>query len=283
VLRFQPRVDGAQTVLSFKLEVYPTPAGVASWPDAAGNVVTQAWFEGVHQCLEINSHAIVQTVRENPFDYLLDARCTRLPIDYGAEATSLYPYLQRSKPPADEQDEIATLASRMRCVSGDALIPLLTALNNTLYKRLTVVRRDEGAPWAPQRTWRERSGACRDVAVLFVDACRALGIAARFVSGYEAPCGHDQRCDLHAWAEVYVPGGGWRGYDPSRGLAVANNHVAVAAAADSELTTPISGAFRGDEVQATMESEIHISLRDDVPFQAAAEATCVLEPSGSRH
>jgi transglutaminase-like putative cysteine protease len=78
-------------------------------------------------------------------------------------------------------------------------------------------------------------GSCRDLAVLFCDVCGVMGIAARFVSGYE--CSSAGRSDsyMHAWTEVYLPGIGWRGYDPSRGIAVTNEHVAVAAAFDYDL------------------------------------------------
>ena len=79
---------------------------------------------------------------------------------------------------------------------------------------------------------RDREGSCRDLAVLFCAACRALGLAARFVSGYERDASLQENGDLHAWAEVYLEGAGWRGYDPSRALAVAASHVAVAASSD---------------------------------------------------
>jgi transglutaminase-like putative cysteine protease len=72
-----------------------------------------------------------------------------------------------------------------------------------------------------------------------------VGIAARFASGYERESAAQDHAYMHAWAEVYVPGGGWRGFDPSRGLAVGTSHVAVAAAADPTLAAPISGSYRG--------------------------------------
>jgi transglutaminase-like putative cysteine protease len=90
-----------------------------------------------------------------------------------------------------------------------------------------------------------REGSCRDLAILFCDVCRVMGIAARFVSGYECATVGRADASMHAWAEVYLPGVGWRGYDPSRGLAVANCHVAVAAGFDPELAAPISGLYFG--------------------------------------
>jgi transglutaminase-like putative cysteine protease len=88
-------------------------------------------------------------------------------------------------------------------------------------------------------------GSCRDLAVLFCDASRVLGIACRFVSGYECASAGRSDADMHAWAEAYLPSAGWRGYDPSRGLLVADRHVAVAAAFHPMLATPVAGTFTG--------------------------------------
>jgi anti-sigma factor RsiW len=113
--------------------------------------------------------------------------------------------------------------------------------------------------YVPEITLREGKGTCRDLAVLFCAACRTMGIASRFVSGYEREAALQERADMHAWAEVYLPGGGWRGYDPSQGLAVATSHGAVAAAADPRLAAPISGLYRGDarsEMQFTISMEV---------------------------
>ncbi|MEE2871411.1 MAG: transglutaminase-like domain-containing protein [Candidatus Latescibacterota bacterium] len=86
----------------------------------------------------------------------------------------------------------------------------------------------EGRPMAAAETLARVRGACRDLAVLFIVICRTLGLAARFVSGYRAGAQNQQERYMHAWAEVYLPGAGWRGWDPSLGLAVAGAHVAVA-------------------------------------------------------
>ncbi len=261
VLRFQPRADGAQMPLEYRLEIEPQPAGMSSFLDAAGNAATCAWFDGCHQSLSIAAHSVTRTLRENPYDFLLDRTRTLLPVDYGVDAAALQPYLRRPRGGEDGADPIAVLASRMRDAARGELMPLLSSLTRTLYDRLRVVRREDGEAWPAERTWREQAGACRDLAVLFVDACRVLGVAARFVSGYEDP-GGSEPCDLHAWAEVYVPGGGWRGYDPSRGLAVADSHVAVAASATALGSAPVEGSFRGTGVTAEIHTEIRVEPYD---------------------
>ena len=93
---------------------------------------------------------------------------------------------------------------------------------------------------------------------MFVAVCRAVGLAARFVSGYqEGDLESDQPNDLHAWAEVYIPGGGWRGFDPTLGLAVGDRHVAIAAAADPKQAAPVSGTLRSaSQAKTLLESKI---------------------------
>jgi transglutaminase-like putative cysteine protease len=260
-LRFQPRTDGGQSIIECQLDVEPQPAGMTSGLDAAGNVVHHVWFDGLHDSLTISARSFVALHRENPFDYLPDGSRTLLPAYYGDETEVLRPYLRRERPPLDVIDDVAVFAARMRAAAHDELLPLLASLNQTMYERLTLIRREEGPPWAPAHTWRQKRGACRDLAALFVDVCRAAGVAARFVSGYEVSALDRETYDLHAWAEVYIPGGGWRGYDPARGLAVAQRHVAVAAAATPAGAAPVIGAFRGSGVDSTIETEIDVERR----------------------
>ncbi len=269
VLRFEPRHDGTQQLLDFQLLIEPTPAGLSSSLDAAGNAVTHAWWDDTSTSLSIHSRATVRTLRENPYDFLLDRSRTRLPLDYGDEQGPLLPYLKGDTQPVSCGSPLGQLAARVRDTGRSELMPLLGALNNILHERIEVVHRAEGPPWPAEQTWNQRQGACRDLAVLFIDVCRHLGIAARFVSGYEAPVGGSDPYELHAWAEVYVPGGGWRGYDPSRGLATADRHVAVAASPSPAGAAPVTGTFRGTGVTSTFESEI---LIHQVEFVAAPRA-----------
>jgi len=112
---------------------------------------------------------------------------------------------------------------------------------------------------SPADTLASRTGACRDTAMLYVAACRSLGLAARFVSGYSMH--HPEEVsehELHAWAEVYLPGAGWRGYDPSLGLAVADGHVVLTAAPDHHLAAAVSGSYRGTGVGSSMRYAVEV-------------------------
>jgi transglutaminase-like putative cysteine protease len=260
-LRFQPRADGGQLPLEFSLDIDPLPAGMSAALDAAGNTVTHVWFDGVHRSLTINAHAVVLMLRENPFDFLADVSRSRLPVFYAAEADALRPYLYRDAHALGEPDVVAILGARMRDAARGELAPLLTCLNHTIYDRFQAIRREEPGVWSPERTWREKCGACRDLAMFFMDVCRSMGIAARFVSGYEQMESNFSGEELHAWAEAYIPGAGWRGYDPSRGLAVAQHHIAVAAAATPSGAAPVTGTYRGSGMTAQVEAAVRVDRR----------------------
>jgi transglutaminase-like putative cysteine protease len=95
-----------------------------------------------------------------------------------------------------------------------------------------------------------------------MEACRFQGIPARFVSGYQADAPEEARHDLHAWAEVYLPGAGWRGYDPTRGLSVVDRHVALAAGPSHEQARPTEGTYRGTGATSRLEARISIETRE---------------------
>ena len=120
------------------------------------------------------------------------------------------------------------------------------------------VAREQGGPWSAERTLREKRGSCRDLVELFAAVCRSVGLACRHVSGYALSARRKKGDELHAWAEVYIPGGGWRGYDPSSGLAVSDRHVAVASGATHGLIAPVSGSFYGDGAEVELRFRVRV-------------------------
>jgi transglutaminase-like putative cysteine protease len=144
---------------------------------------------------------------------------------------------------------------------GEQNVPVfLAALNQQIFSSFRHVTRPEGSAWPSNQTLSVLEGSCRDLAVLFCDVCRVMGIASRFVSGYECASAGQPDSEMHAWAEAYLPSAGWRGYDPSRGLLVADRHVAVAAAFHADLASPITGLFSGT-CGSRMETRLHQSCR----------------------
>ena len=184
----------------------------------------------------------MELIRENPFDFLIRDESLNLPLWYSDPlGAALAPY--RSQ--AQIGEEVAKFAISVAANSQWNTLSFLTGLCRQIFLTFVQMTRPEGPPWTSAETLHRLQGSCRDLAVLFCDCCRVMGIAARFVSGYEcASAGRDDSY-MHAWAEVYLPAAGWRGYDPSRGIVVADTHVAVAAAVDPALASPVTGAYFG--------------------------------------
>jgi transglutaminase-like putative cysteine protease len=255
-LRFRPRQDGTQRLLSYQLQIAPRPAGLAECLDQDGNAVVQAWFDVPASELEVRSAFQIETLRENPFDFLLCTADSRLPpLLPEAQRAALAPYADAVGVAPAVRDFAGAIAAG---ASGQTL-PFLLELNRSLFETTNHVIRRDGAPNAPEVTLGRRTGSCRDLAVLFCAACRAQGIPARFVSGYERQAAAEENGDLHAWAEVYLHCGGWRSFDPSRGLAVSTSHIAVAAAADPILAAPVTGTYRG-VARSDMEFMVSLSV-----------------------
>ena len=242
LFRLRPREDAVQRLLDYRLDLTPPPAGQSWSLDQDGNAALQAWFHDPVEQLTVSVDFAVETLRENPFDFVLAS-----PVYDERLRAALSPYL-----PSDDPAAFAGLAPR----ESDPMA-FLTALNGGLFRNFRHVVRENGPAHPPEVTLREGAGSCRDLAVLFCAACRARGLAARFVSGYERAAAFEEQAHMHAWAEVYLPGGGWRGYDPSRGLAVSTGHIAVAAAADPQFAAPVTGTYRG-LARSTMEHSIRM-------------------------
>lgn len=253
-LRLRPREDAAQRLLRYNVWIDPAPAGMCDVVDVDGTAATQIWFNGLTSALSVVVSGTVETLRTNAFDYVLDQQFVRLPFAYPDYVkAALQPYLESSVHP-----EVAELARATAESCGERTTNFLTSLTRRLQESIERIVRPEGPPLPAEETLRTGQGSCRDIAVLFNDACRAVGLASRFVSGYHECESIDGRRHLHAWSEVYLPGAGWRGFDPAEGLAVADRHVALASGALPLLTSPTYGTFRGTGAESTLEAQIVI-------------------------
>jgi transglutaminase-like putative cysteine protease len=253
--RLRPREDGSQRLSAYLLSISPIPVGQTQCLDHDGNVIVQAWFAGETTELTLQTSFEIETMRGNPFDFLLAPPDILLPMRYTDFLRA--PLLSYQNGP--DTGEVREFAESIAAESGWRTMAFLSNLNLRLNATMRQVIRHHGEPLPPEETLRAREGSCRDLAVLFCAACRAVGLAARFVSGYERDSAAVDEGDLHAWAEVYLQGGGWRGYDPSRGLAVGLSHVTVAAAAAPRLAAPVTGSYRG-QAKAKMEFSIAMQV-----------------------
>jgi transglutaminase-like putative cysteine protease len=257
IFRLRPRTNGAQRLLEFDLQIAPTPAGTTECLDQDGTLALNT-FDGPTKELSVLSRFTVEMLRENPFDYVLAGESLNLPLWYVA------PLCRALTPYRNDMHVAECVKQYAKSIAAGAqwnTLWFLTALSRQIFQTCRQVIRPYGPPWPSHRTLSSLEGSCRDLAVLFCDVCRVMGIAARFVSGYECASASSQDSYMHAWAEAYLPGIGWRGYDPSRGIAVANGHVAVAAGFDHDLASPVAGWYSGGSA-SRMDASLNLQVDD---------------------
>jgi transglutaminase-like putative cysteine protease len=250
-LYLRPRETQRQRLHHFALEITPTARRIAT-NDPLDNALDWAFFapEQPSSKLEFRTELMVETLDTNPFDFFLKPSALTFPFTYEtAERIALAPCLapRHDTPPPEVLR--AWLDQHLQHAPTET-VPFLTALNTAVQRALRYTQREEQGIQSVRETLERGSGSCRDYAVFFIELCRVLGLAARFVSGYlyepsatgAAPA---LQPAMHAWAEVYLPGAGWRGLDATRGLFCDDAFIPVAHAAVAESVNPIQGTFYG--------------------------------------
>lgn len=262
VLRIQPRTGPAQRLIEFTINIDPKPSKHTHGIDLHGNIRHWFWFDRSHDHLNINVQSTVDCRNENPFDYIIvDPGVERVPVRYEEPIHSAAAHYRKR---TDLDPDIDAFADDVARSCDGTTIGFLWALVTRLHEQIDHVARHEGHAWRPHETLAKKNGACRDEALLFVEACRAMGLAARFVSGYAWDAIEDDQREMHAWAEVYVPGGGWRGYDSTLGRAVSNEHIAVAASPTATYAAPLSGTFTAPPLESTLDYAITMT-QESIP------------------
>jgi transglutaminase-like putative cysteine protease len=238
-----PKASPNQEIGHYQLDIQPVPNLLFKNIDVEGNAQFVAFFNIACQELSIKATFEVESKEFNPYHFIyfpFDAE--KLPFKYPEKELSLLqPYLT--------QEDITTLIHQFsRQIAADAnwkTTDFLVRISKYIRENFIYEKRIEGAANSPETTLLSKDGTCRDYAVLMISACKSLGIAARFVSGY---CYGSslQAHELHAWVEVYLPGGGWRGFDPTAGVITDNQYITLASSSQAELINPITGGFRGN-------------------------------------
>jgi len=253
VLRLSPRSDSVRT-LSRHLHVSPPPLEVIDTTDDFGNGCTRVIFDSnFADQLKIESRVEVQSYprpqEHTRSQHALPSLPWAPPI-----SDSLWPFRR-----TDGSAEVASLARRLADEVGGAPLSFFRHLSHTLYAMIDRQIRVEGPAQTPAETLALGRGACRDLTVLYLAVCRALGVAGRFVSGYQGQeASPDGKRHLHAWPEVFVPEYGWLGWDPTHDVPVGSGHVALAAAPEQAQTMPVDGGFyfNGPTVTSTLDYAI---------------------------
>ncbi|MDD9943666.1 MAG: transglutaminase family protein [Myxococcales bacterium] len=246
-LMLRPREDHSVRIASSALSIEPT--ATLRWQrDPLDNSVAIATFAAPGDVLRIASRVVIEHFEETPLDFIVEAPAVSYPFQYGTkDACLLQPFLQPCWP-GDGSQLDAWLARDVLSGSPIETFVLLDRMNRAIHNRYRYTVREEPGVQSPATTLALRAGSCRDLATLFMEACRRLGLASRFVSGYLHCPTHAPAPGVgatHAWADVYLPGPGWKGFDPTLPSLAGTDHIAVAVAQHPEDVPPVAGAFLG--------------------------------------
>jgi transglutaminase-like putative cysteine protease len=222
-----------------------TPSHQLQWQrDVYDNAVAQAMFLEPSNHLSIDSRILIQHYDDQPLDFLVAEYAAFFPFQYDVvEVGDLSPYLSTI---FDQDRPVlgAWLQQFWRVGQVVETYLLLEWINKAIATGFTYQQREEPGVQTPAGTLATRTGSCRDFAALFIEACRLLGLAARFVSGYQySPSLSQNQGATHAWSEVYLPGAGWKGFDSTSGQVVGNHYIPVAVSRHPESVPPVSGSF----------------------------------------
>jgi len=244
-LLLRPREGHDLRIESFLLNI--TPDAKVYWHrDVEGNSVAVANFTKPAQQLTVESEVIIQQFNESPLDFIVADYAINYPFNYDQrDQFLLSPY--RVLPDQETRELLNNWIFEI-WKNGEQVqtYTLLQRITAAIYTTLVYTIREEPGVQSAKQTLSLGSGSCRDLALLFMEAVKCLGLASRFVSGYlHAPLMSSQVGSTHAWAEVYLPGGGWKGFDPTIGDIVGTDHIPVAVSRLAEAVPPISGSYSG--------------------------------------
>ncbi len=277
VIRLRPAPHCRTPILSYSLKVQPEEHFLNWQQDPHANYSARCVFPKPSKQLRVEVDLICDMTVINPFDFFVEDSAQEFPFAYEGElAHDLIPYLEKLPPTPLFTKFVKSLDVHRQHITG-----LLVSLNQAVQREVSYLIRLEPGVQTPEETLTNRSGSCRDSAWLLVQVLRNLGLAARFVSGYliqlapdvkslDGPSGPTEDfTDLHAWAEVFVPGAGWIGLDPTSGLLAGEGHIPLAATPNPSSAAPITGTLGLCEVEfdfAMSIARIHEDPRVTLPY-----------------
>ncbi|MDB4558036.1 transglutaminase family protein, partial [bacterium] len=256
LVRLRPAYHGRTPIDAYSLSVEPDDHFRNWQQDPFGNPIARFVFPKPATQLKISVDLIADMTVINPFDFFVVEEADCWPFHYAAELkVQLEPYLVKQAQTPLLKQWLSGLPT-----ASDRIVDFLVEVNQKLKERVEYLVRMEPGVQSPEETLTIGSGSCRDSAWLMVETFRQIGLAARFVSGYliqltadeeslDGPSGPDEDfCDLHAWTEVYLPGAGWVGLDPTSGLFAGEGHIPLACTPSYTGAAPITGSHDPCEV-----------------------------------
>lgn len=264
-LLLRPRSGYDLHIVTSELTLTPEPLKLTWSRDVYGNSVAVVQFGAVTTTeLIVSSEIHVEHFDDLPLDFIVEEHALNYPYLLSPnERIELGPYLIPSY--LNDQTAVAKWVKDF-WTPGRSIetYGLLDQMNRSIASTFKYQAREEAGVQRPEETLRIRSGSCRDFAALLIDACRCLGIPARFVSGYANTEAIPAAMGAtHAWTEIYLPGAGWKGFDSTGGVITGTKHIAVAVGRDPESLPPISGSYRSADPQVTSTLTVNVSVVRD--------------------
>ena len=244
-LCIKPRSHGFQKLINFKLNISPKPQIIYPLLAASGEEINRVNFEGYTTSFLIKSVSEVETIKHPDLFEGVRNRDLTLPFCRSIINRDLQGALEGWMPNGQHDPSAVGLAQEALAGSSNNALAFIFQLIEIIQDRVKYTKRHTGPAWPASRTLRERVGSCRDLAMLMVEACRSVGIPSRFVSGYHFEDPQPIEYDLHAWSELYIPGVGWRGFDPSGKGLIDERYLTLVSSSKSNLTAVITGNFIG--------------------------------------
>ena len=291
LIRLRPAPHGRTHIPSYSLKVVPAAHHVNWQHDPHGNWIARYTFPEKTREFAVTVDLTAELAAVNPFDFFIEPYAASFPFALPDDlAHELAAYLETEPAGARLQ---AFLAAVPREPAGT--VQFLVDLNAQVQRAIRYLVREEAGTYTPEETLAAGEGSCRDSAWLLVQALRHLGIPARFVSGYliqlkpdvvplDGPTGPTQDgADLHAWTEVFIPGAGWIGLDPTSGLLTGEGHIPLAATPNFRSAAPITGTVEPANAAFTFEMSVaRVSETPRVTRPFSDEAWAALDALGEQ-
>ncbi len=258
IIRLKPAPHSRTPIHSYSLNISPKEHFINWQQDAFGNYLARIVFHNKVKEIKVDVEVIAEMTAINPFDFFVEEYAEEFPFTYQQqEKKELKPYFEL----VEDSPTLLSWVDQMQQFKGKRIVDFLVDVNQALYNEINYTIRLETGIYTCEETLSNKSGSCRDSAWVLVQTLRHMGLAARFVSGYLVQLKSDQKSidgpsgpeedftDLHAWCEVYVPGAGWIGLDPTSGLLAGEGHIPLCCSPDPISAAPITGAV--DECKVT--------------------------------
>ena len=241
----KPRSSSFQKLYNFELKILPSSNSILPLISENGDDIFKVYFSELTDSLIINAESLIETqIHPDLYQPKNDSDLT-IPLNIECLDNSLSGFIKGWLPNGQHDPAAIQIAQEALAGINNNVLDFLYQLIELIKDRVKYTPRHLGPAWTSGRTLNERVGSCRDLAMLLMETCRCVGIPSRFVSGYQFMDEPPEKYELHAWTEIFIPGFGWRGFDPTGCGLINSKYITLASSSKPELVSPVRGSFSG--------------------------------------